>query len=661
MGQFHKWSNKGYGIYNSLKRVVRIGVVPIAYSLLAMPMATFAQSDTVTVSRNVDIDEVIVNANRKASTYSELTRAVKVVSREELGQLPATSLHDALERVAGIDVRQRGSHGVQADMNFRGGTFDQTLILINGINMTDPQTGHHNLNLPIGLNSIQRIEILQGPGARDFGPGAFSGAINIITEPDNQNKVNLSANAGEHGLIESNISSTIVNGGTRTFVSSSFGQSNGYTNNTDFRVADVFFHSKTQAGIGAVSLFAGYQSKEFGANSFYSTRFPDQFEKTNTLLTALQIERSWSRSRWRVEAYTRQHRDHFELFRNRPNSRNHHTSGILGIRTGYTVLTRLGRTQAGIEFRNEEIMSSNLGDSMVERRKVPGEFDAYYYKWAGRKIFNASANHTMYFNRITISGGVLFNFNSKFDENWGYGLDFGYLLSDHFKLYASVNQAFRNPTFTDLYYFDGSRKGNTDLRPEEAITYECGIKYNAGKVRASAGYFLRNGRNTIDWVMFAGDTLYRSYNHSNLITSVIEGSVQFDLREWIPLFNSIWASYSHIWSSGTSHSQSYQSLYALDYLNHNLSLGVNHTIYKRLNATWGISWQDRNDYFDVKSGSMVNYPSFWVVDAKLQWIAAKYTVFIGVSNILDEEYHDIAGVQQPGRWISLGFNYNFLW
>ena len=127
---------------------------------------------------------------------------VSVIPREEIEYAPVTSIQELLEYVAGVDVRQRGAEGVQADISIRGGTFDQTLILLNGVNITDPQTGHHNLNLPVSINQIERIEILEGPAARVYGPNAFSGAINIVTRQPDKTSWKLAIEGGSFGYFD---------------------------------------------------------------------------------------------------------------------------------------------------------------------------------------------------------------------------------------------------------------------------------------------------------------------------------------------------------------------------------------------------------------------------------------------------------------------------
>ena len=185
---FKKWGRKNYSSFLTLKRTVVISVLSVTYLLSTPVFATEMEQDTSDVKMQYDLDEIEVSAQRTPALYSQVARIISVIESKEIEAAPAQSVQDLLEYVAGVDVRQRGAEGVQADVSVRGGTFDQTLILLNGINITDPQTGHHNLNLPVSLAQIERIEVLEGPAARVYGPNAFSGAINIVTKHMKQRK-----------------------------------------------------------------------------------------------------------------------------------------------------------------------------------------------------------------------------------------------------------------------------------------------------------------------------------------------------------------------------------------------------------------------------------------------------------------------------------------
>jgi vitamin B12 transporter len=654
---FHKWSNKGYSIFNSLKVSVKICVIPVTYSLVMSPTISVAQTDTTSISKHIDIEEVVVSS-KNAATYSDLSRVVMVVTQEEIQQLSASSIQDVLEKLINIDIRQRGGQGVQADMTFRGGTFDQTLVLLNGVNITDPQTGHHNLNIPIDLNSIQRIEVLQGPGARVYGPSAFSGAINIITRPQPENSIKISSNIGEHGLYGGNIQGTIKSKSTNSLISVSHNQSDGYIQNTDFKISNIFIHTLLTSRIGGFSLYGGYKDKGFGANSFYTPLYPNQYEKTRTLISSLEYENTWGKNKIILNGYLRRHWDRFELFRSSPpgwyKTHNYHLSSVYGSKAIYQHLTSIGRTQIGVELRNEGIISNKLGDTLSKPVKVGGEDSIYYIKGSNRFIYNLFADQVFYFKRMSISGGFNYSYCSKFLGNWSYGLDVSYLLVDKIRFYASANRSFRNPTFTDLYYEGPSNYGNPLLKPESAITYEGGFKSDYTLLSGYVGYFHRDGSNIIDWIKAPLETKYHTTNYTTLNTNGVEFSITSNLKSTNPVVKSISVGFTRLWAN--KEVTNVESYYALDYLKNDLRIGINHLLIRKLSALWNISWQQRENKYLATSAQ---FKSFWLADVRLNWIDSKYSVYADVANIFDKNYTDISRVPQPGRWISIGFTYKF--
>ncbi|HNT42450.1 MAG TPA: TonB-dependent receptor, partial [Tenuifilaceae bacterium] len=488
--------------------------------LLGFPLPALAQPDST--SMKVNLDTVWVFSPQRVSSYSELSRMVGVVKRSELRQMKATSLSEVLERSTSIDIRQRGTHGVQADINFRGGSFDQTLVMLNDINISDPQTGHHNLNIPIVLDAVSRIEILQGPGARELGQGAFSGAINIITGPSAKNEFSLSTFAGEYGLLKTSASATFGSAKIRTFTAASFERSNGYTDNTDFTGENFFFHTHFYTGAGNFSLFSGYQDKGFGANSFYTPKYPNQFEATRTLLSGLKYSQAFGRTSISARGYYRKNFDRFELFRENPPSwymgHNYHTTDVYGLKANISMLYGFGKTEVGAEIRREEILSSNLGEALSDSVRVKGR-NAWYTKGGNRNLLNIFASQTFYLKRATLSGGLQLAYNSSFEYIWCWGADISYSLNNHSRFFASVNRSYRVPTFTDLYYSSPTNVGNPNLKPEFATTIEGGLKANRKAWSVQLAAFYRQGSRIVDWVKEPTDEAWHTINHTSLNTT----------------------------------------------------------------------------------------------------------------------------------------------
>ncbi len=661
--RFTNWTRKGYAVFNSFKGVVTIGVLPLSYCLLALPMATFAQTDSVAITKNVDVEEVVVNASKKASTYSELTRVVTVLSRDDLGQRSTAPLGELLEQLTAIDIRQRGAHGVQADINLRGGTFDQVLIMLNGVNITDPQTGHHNLNIPINLDAIERIEILQGPGAREFGAGAFAGAINIITKPNERNRGLLSVFGSEYGLMKLNASQNFGNDKIRIFASGSYEKSNGYIDNTDFKTTNFFIHSTYKIKADEVNFFAGFQDKSFGANSFYTPKYPNQFEATRVFLSSLGYQ--WSKGLFDLNAsvYYRKHFDRFELFRSNPpawySNHNYHTTDIYGAKFSAARLYRWGKTDAGVELRREEILSNKLGTSLVDSVKVWGE-NAYYKMGGSRNSLALYATQVFYLSNFAFSTGGQANITNHYGNiyTWGIDLSYGYL--SFLKPFASVNRSFRLPTYTDLYYQGASNVGNPNLRAEFATTYEGGIKSQIANLKAELALFYRQGTDIIDWVKQPTETVWTTINYTKLNTRGANFFVQIDLSNFNIYTHKLTLNYSYTESDKVRTEM--DSYYVLDNLKHSLAISGYHSA-GSLFFNWIARYQDRNGeylkYIDANTSIPTKYSKFWLVDMRLGYSFRKINIFIDATNMLNQEYVDIANVQQPKRWIGAGLQYRF--
>jgi vitamin B12 transporter len=148
----------------------------LALFLVLIFNVSLSQQDTT------NLKEVVVSTSKLQIPFSKNFRTVTIISSDDIKNSPASNVSDLLQEITGIDIRRRGVGGVQGDLYIRGGGFDQTLLLVDGMKMDDAQTGHHTLNMILPLYLIERIEIIKGPAARIFGQNAFNGAINIVTK-----------------------------------------------------------------------------------------------------------------------------------------------------------------------------------------------------------------------------------------------------------------------------------------------------------------------------------------------------------------------------------------------------------------------------------------------------------------------------------------------
>ncbi|MCB0642784.1 MAG: TonB-dependent receptor, partial [Phaeodactylibacter sp.] len=447
-----------------------------------------AQTDTLL---ELALPDVVLTENRIELPFSAASRSIEVISQAQIRQAPVQSVAELLHYATGIDVRQRGVNGVQADVSIRGGTFDQTLILINGIKMSDPQTGHHALNLPVDLENIERIEILKGPGARVFGQNAFTGAINIITKTPESRFVKVGVQGGQHQLGGVRIAAALPGQQSNHYLSLSRDFSQGYRHNTDYNISNAFYQSNFNLDLGKLQVLGGLTERAFGANGFYaSPAATEQFEAVQTSLVSIQLERQQGAWTHQPRLYWRRNQDEYIYIRSNPSIyRNLHIGNTLGAEWNSTRRSDIGQTGIGAELQYVRLQSNNLG---THERYVGSAFFEHRFQWLD--------------GRLDVTPGILFNYFSDFGTNFFPGLDLGFELQENLKIFANVGKTYRVPTFPDLYYQDPANLGNPDLQPEAALSYETGLKGNYRSLQWQTAYFRRIGEDLIDWTK-AADTL----------------------------------------------------------------------------------------------------------------------------------------------------------
>ena len=663
---FHRWSRKSFSVFSSLGKLIRIGVLSLSCSILVLTghskenPETLAQYPPDSIR---ELDEVVVSAQLAPMLQSELMRVVQVISRPQIEQSPARDLAGLLHNVRGVDIRPRGAFGMQADIGIRGGTFDQTMVLINGINITDPQTGHHNLNIPLDINSIERIEVLQGAGARIFGPNAFSGAVNIITRKPAQPHLSLSLEGGQHNFGAAALSGGLRTGNLSHYLSVQGMRTDGFTENTDFSAINIYYRGILEGSGYELDAQAAFSRKAFGANSFYTPRFPEQFEEIQTGLVSLQ----WipkGKLNLKPSIYWRRNHDRFELFRNESpdwyQDHNYHLTDVLGAGLNWSHAGAWGRSSLGADFRLEHIYSTVLGEPMESHREAGGYNDVYYTHSWQRTGLSLMAEHSFYIRNFSLSAGMLTWLNPELENGVGLfpGIDAGWQFLPAWRWFASVNRTLRLPTFTDLFYSGPTNLGNALLQPEKAISAETGLKTSLNGWAFEIAGFRRWGRDMIDWVRRPGEEQWKSMNLTSVNFTGFEAALAYHSFALLHPQYPATISLHYTYLTADKSSGGFVSNYVLDYLQHKAALQA----FIPFAAHWGVSTSfariDRAGAYMVYEGSeftrMAGFQPWWSLDARFFYRHGAFELYTEVTNVLNEPTVSIANVPQPGRWIRMG-------
>lgn len=618
--------------------------------------ASNAGTDTVCLGEVCQLDEIEVLTTR-VKVASEHLRVISVISSEQIKAIPATNINELLENLPGVDVRTRGVAGVQADISMRGSTFDQVVVLLNGINITDPQTGHYSLDLPIDLQMIERIEVLQGTTMNIFGLSAFAGAINIVTGSTTSDKTTASIAGGDHGLINAALGANYGVEDWRLSASLSYNRSDGYMPNSDFEFGNMMLQAAGSDSVaGNWNIQFGGQIKNYGANVFYSLAYPNQYEQTRTLLGSVAWDKRIGNFGIEASVYNRTHFDHYELIRGFENApqwytfHNNHLTLVTGANIKGAWFSGIGKTAVGIEARNEQILSNVLGDELDKPVRVPGQDNTtYYLKGKNRLNVNYFVEQSFYVGRFSGAVGFSGNWNTMFDHNFAFGVNVGYQFLPGANLFASANRSLRLPSFTDLYYESKIQISNPNLKPEIGYTAELGVNYSGCGFNAHMSAYYRVGQNIIDWIKLPDEQVWHSMNHSRVDAMGGEVAVSYSYGRWLPK-----AEVSYSFCHLNKDAGKYLSKYALDYLRHKLVLEVEHGIYGGFGASWQLSFRQRNGQYADTNGDLVNYKPIWLLDGKLFWQGEKIRLYVEASNMTNSKYYDYGGILQPGIWAKGG-------
>jgi vitamin B12 transporter len=597
-------------------------------TLLFLALITFqslAQTDSVTT-----LNELTISGNRIQSGFEETGASVIIISKADIQNTPSISIADMLHNYAGIDIRQRGANGVQADVGIRGSTFDQVLILLNGIKISDLQTGHHSMNLPVDMESVERIEIIKGPAARVYGQNAFAGAINIITKAPTESFVKISAMGGEYGLGGVRISAAQGNAKAKHYIAAGRDFSDGYRYNTGYEMNNYFYQSDIQTNKGMLKILSGYSGRSFGANGFYAgPAFQEQFEEVQTSLVAVGLTSPAKENiALSQRLYWRRNQDDYMFNKTTPTVfHNFHLNNTVGYEINSTVKHSLGVLGLGLDVNQLWLRSNNLGD---RERTVATVFVENKFAFMQ--------------DRLNVTPGVQLNYYSDYGVNFFPGVDFSLLTVSGVSVFGNTGYTYRVPSYTNLYYSDPANLSNPNLKPEKAFTYEAGVKLNNKQgIQAQVSYFNRDGQRIIDYQRAATTDPWYPVNQLNITMSGIDLDAH-----WRPTNLPVSLNAGFTWIKASKSSVEGFSKYALESLNKQVVASVSIRYAKWLTHTIAYRYYDRI--------AMDNYQ---IVDTRLFFQGKKLAGFVEATNLFDEQYTETTMVTLPGRWVKAGISYTF--
>ncbi|MDD4954155.1 MAG: TonB-dependent receptor [Candidatus Omnitrophica bacterium] len=554
-----------------------------------------------------------------------------VVSRPSSGGYPAyaitgqqierknlDSFSDGLDYLPGVDLRSRGHFGIQGDLSFRGSTYEQVDIAIDGVKFMDPQTGHYNLDIPLTQADIERMEVTSG---------GLAGSVNIVTKDPGAKGFQAGTLFGEHALSGEDFSLGMP-GQILRRVSFEHKEAKAAVPNTDFEYNTAsLFLAKELEKIKLDTLF-GYQQKDYGADSFYSNNFPEEEEHTRTILVKTGVDSSFISGSLKNNLYLRRHDDKFILRRNNPGTANYHTTYVYGFNSRFNLPPEYQGAVFGLDIGRDEINSSNLG-----------KHNRLYE--AGSVDFSPRLT-----DKLALDLGGRIDHYQKWGNQESYNFGSSYDINEKIKIDGSFRHSFRLPTFTELYYSDAANIGSAELKAEKSDNFQAGLNFKDGFFACGIDAFLRRGENLIDWTRVATSDPWQVTNlgRVDFYGAEFNSRIKPKLCYGGLILKEAVFSYSH--TVADKKTEGYLSKYALDILAQRYILEIYSGVWG-LDVNWQLSYSQR-DYGETYFVGNLNISK--------EFSGRDFSVepFFKIDNFSDTEYSEVGGVVQPGRWIKSG-------
>lgn len=580
----------------------------------------------------LELEPQYVSGQLFSQPIAEQAFVVDSITRDEIAQMPVQNIADILEWGAGVDVRQRGGFYSQTDVGVRGAGYEQTLILLDGIRQNHPQTGHHTFDVPIAIEDIERIEVVRGPGAGQYGPNGNAGVINFVTrkqvdtDTGRNAKLNLSGGSYGYGRGAFALAKTEKNNSVSysQFANGTYQRSDSYLSGAelDTEMEQANYRVVRQSDSDTTVFSANYMKKKFGAQGFYGPANTWARERAKQGLFYLTQDHKFNRNQ-SIDVALSYHSHHDNFWYGTPvtsptNPSNHWVDS-------YQARLRFNLSQniaLGYEYNKEKIESNTVLFSDKHKRDYQSVFTYGHYDFDFIQL-SGSLSYLEYKNGDSYTLPVL-----------GLVVPFG-----QHHLYANAGKSVRVPTLNDLYLNQAANVGSPELKPEKTDSVELGARFNLAGVQSRFGLFKRDTENAISYTKTQQEIDEKKPNKARNIESIdTKGmDVEFDLTNLLAAqgFNKASLSYARLWQT-FSKSFAYDT-YSLSQLEHQAILNLSYRLPAKLSLNSQYKYEQRHgreDYF------------MWNMGLKQQFDHWHWG--LNVENILNEKYIDSGMIQAPG-------------
>jgi outer membrane cobalamin receptor len=586
-----------------------------------------------TGAKNVE-QSVKVTTTLEPLPLDESDRSVEVLAPREM-PMGTDSVVDLLRVDPSLNLQARAGEGVQADLSLRGTTFEQSLILVNGLRVDDPETGHLNLDIPVPLEAISRVDILHGSGSTFYGSDAIGGAVNLLTdEPGSGLSMTARSGAGNYGSLEEHLQAAYSAGPFAEQLTGSRDSSDGFIADRNYSSNALSSESWLKWKPGTTDILLAASDRPYGANQFYGPY--DSWERTKGWFASIQQELG---ARTAASFGYRRHSDLFVLFADQPATyeNNHITASYEGALRRADELGRNATLSYGLETDGDSIHSNSLGQ---HARNQGAGYANLSLRTLGRFSLAIGAREEV------LSGG---------DSVFSPSVAAAFTLTRTVRLRGSAGHGFRLPTYVDLYYSDPSTVGNPALKPESSWSYEGGMDWkpaNGWLTLTAAGFRLQE-KDAIDYAKQELATAaltfaekWQAVNVQNLNLTGAEASVRLRLNST----QQLQLSYTAVQAG--SPPAGIVSEYAYNYAAQNAIFAWT----GQLPGAWGREVVAHTQVNVVQKTGQTAYP-LW--DVSVARNVGRVRPYVRLLNLSNTGYQEIMGVPMQGRTVMGGMELNW--
>ena len=638
--------------------------------LLIIPIISFSQNSNIS---QTDLETVTIYGSMIDLNNKESGKNITIINSTYLKNYSFNSIDELLKLIPSIELQSRGGFGNQSDLVLRGTTFNQTLVLLDGMRINDPLTGHFSMYIPISPFEIHQIEIIRGGSSSIHGPDAVGGVINIVTksfdELTHNDEIIVEGKEGSNKLESTNLFlAKNLNNRLYTTFAANVIKSDGqelYDNIFSFFDNQTFSlsHKYNVNDKVNIMLRTAYAKRYFNSQYYYTR---SSYDRSNEL-----IEKRWTQTKinykikpnstlslntsYQIVNDTYIFNPDFPSYKNQ--------TELINSRINYIQKTDAYRLVTGIDLQNRSMVS-------VDR----GNHSDYY--------LGSFVNYLRFVNNISINPSLRMDYNPSYKLQFCPQIDINYN-HENYNIRTSLGRTIRSADFTERYYNNnysdtlsaGRNICYPDLEAESSINYEIGIDVKKYKnVTFKNTLFYRKSTNLIDWVLLNSESISTSVdilpNENYLFAQNISelNTLGFESEIWFSILNqnrvSMNGSLGYIKIlSAEKMNNIFDTDYTLNskYLANNSGDRFNYNVFlnwrkMKLNFNGILKIRDQDSELNINQTLSESYFTHNMkVDIKLD---NTISYSIELMNIFNTEYADILGAIMPKRWLIVGVKFN---